>query len=255
MHAASADGRHAGFSTAQFLRYSYTIDVSGNDTGLMSNIQPEHYWINITVLNVSGDNVTCQQVFYNDTSVLGSNTFLIDISLGSSLWLDGSGSPLYILFAAAANLNASDLVYLATASQQPTYTINETVVVNYLGRQFTGNHLDISQSQTNVSAFGVSPVNLTALTDYYWDRGTGVLLDQDSKGYFSRSDGAGGILSAFREGRILLTSATPTVQEFPTFLAMSLFMIASLLAVIVQRNTRHVPQRYAVRIRLSTSSR
>ena len=98
----------------------------------------------------------------------------------------------------------------------------------------------ITVNQTNFFQYGYL-FNMTATLQLYWERKTGIMLDMHSEEDTSRPDGAGGVLIAHFQGRILLLSAVPSppvIPEFPTFLILPLFMVAALLAVIVYKRKR-----------------
>ena len=140
--------RLPGVSVGQFLYFSNNLTVTGNDTELMSHIPSDQSWLNITVLDVSGVNVTSQQVFYNETAIRGNSTVVLNIETAQVQVVNGPGT--YYIFATAANLNASDLVYLCDSM-----TINETVISNdYLGMQLLTNYLILDVNFTNIYQYG-----------------------------------------------------------------------------------------------------
>lgn len=223
-----ANSRYPGVVPGQFLHYRYDLYGSGNDAQLLSHYTTVHAWFNITVLSVSGSNVTFHQSTYNGTSSQ-ENTYVFNVETGD--FNSTSGGPLYFII--AANLNANDPIYLSQRFE--SWRINETIITNdYLGLSLETNYMHINNSYTNRDFQGIT-VNETDIFDLYWHRSTGIYLDQHLNGYTSRSDGAGNVLQAHLVQWLLILSTTPIIPEFPSVFILPLFMIAALLAVMIYR--------------------
>jgi len=236
----SATTRLPGVAPGQFLHYSFNQTVSGNDTELISHIQQVQGWGKVTVLSVSGANITYQFDFYNGTTTQ-SNTAIFDVENGKA---NGSYSP-FPYFFIAANLSAGDPIYVGMGD--PFY-INETMLtVGYLDLQLETDHAKRSFNQTNTEDY-VSGyiVSITVTMQGYWERRTGIMLDYHVEINSSRSDGADGVLATHLVRRILILSALPSppvIPEFPSFLILPLFMIVTLLAVMIYKKRPLTPSR------------
>jgi len=211
--------RAPGVAPGQFLHYSASMTITGNDTELIPHILPQG-WANVTVLSVSGVNVTYQTVFYNATTKT-SRTDTLNIESGL---INGSSTVFPGPFL-AANLSAGDPIYTALP-----YYLNETVTADYLGLHLETDHLILSENQTNSNAYGYI-FNTTQTQHCYWERKTGIWLDWFVEGNTSRPDGAGGVLVTYIQYRVLILSAiarrmipgkdvpTETPDFFPSVLA------------------------------------
>jgi hypothetical protein len=224
---AFATSRSPGVTPGQFLHYSDNMTRSGNDTLLISNLTRIDKWVNETIISVSGANVTTKTIEYNATwSVSGEE--IINVEEGT---VNGttSGPALFLI---AANLNASDALYVNSP-----YYVNDTVEVNYLNQQFEAVHLTFGNTATNVHQFGYV-YNSTSTSNYYWDRNTGILLDASDEDNISRSNGTGSILTYSGKHGAQILSATPplSVPELPTLLILPLFIVGSLSATLTCRN-------------------
>jgi len=213
--------RVPGVAPGQFLHYSASMAITGNDTELIPHILPmPQGWANVTVLSVSGVNVTYQTVFYNVTTKT-SRTDTLNIESGL---INGSSTVFPGPFL-AANLSAGDPIYTALP-----YYLNETVTADYLGLHLETDHLILSENQTNSNAYGYI-LNTTQTQHCYWERKTGIWLDWFVEGNTSRPDGAGGVLVTHIQYRVLILSAiarrmipgkdvpTETPDFFPSVLA------------------------------------
>ena len=236
---AAASSRYPGVAPGQFLHYSAVPNVSGNDTVLKNYLTVGYsWWYNITVPSISGKNVTSQQVGYNNTAILGNYTSILDVETGSVTFINSSGG-FEIYFVVAANLGVNDSIYLSP--QWESWRINETIMADYLGLQLETNHLRLTESAINNSYYGIV-ANVTWILNYYWDKSTGILLEEVLNATYSRSDGTGGVLVTYWDLQLLILSTYPVIPEFPSLIILPLFMIATLLAVIVYRRKHTVRQ-------------
>jgi len=233
-----ADTRVPGVAPGQFLHYSLTHTASGNDTELIDAIIQMwqlQTWTNVTVLAVSGVNVTLQCAAYNLTTVLGNATLCLDVENGHDQIVYGNFHlPFPVLL--VANLSAGDPIY--TAEYAGYFLIlNDTIYANYLGYQLETNHLVYSPTPNSAYGYGYPGLNSTGTVQAYWERKTGIMLEILSNIEYRR-EGPGGVLMTHHVARILISSAVPPIPEFPSFLILPLFIIATLPAVIVFRRKR-----------------
>ncbi len=208
------------------------MTASGNDTELIANMQQPQDWANVTVVSVSGANVTFQQVLYNATTTQ-PETIIYDVENGQG---NGSVSWYSVLFF-AADLSAGDLIYI----RSEVVVVNETVAADYLGQQLETNHLTGSVNYTNIDYYGYM-VNATYTGHLFLERKTGIMLDYHVVQDISRPDGAGGVLTTNWVLRELILSAIPpppVIPELPSSAVLASFVVVTLLAVIAyKRRTR-----------------
>ncbi len=229
----SANTRVSGVAPGQFLHYSVNMTGSGNDTELMPHVLRSQGWGNVTVLSVSGVNVTFQQVFYDATT----NRSYVIVQNVENGQVYGSMSSAFPIVFIAADLSAGDPVYIGSGGAPP---INETVPADYLGQQLETNHLMMVANQTNVYQYGYL-TNLTMAGQVCWERKTGIMLDYHFEGDLNRSDGVGGVLMTHVLTRVLILSAMPpppVIPEFPSLLILPMFMSAASCAAIACRKKR-----------------
>lgn len=129
----------------------------------------------------------------------------------------GANSPNAILLpfgCISTNSSEGDLVYTGV-----DYRINETVIRTYLDEERYTNHLYVNKQQKNFTM------------DAYWDYATGVLVEF-SVHQFNES---GGYTTQQSLSYQLVDTNLWVVPEFSSFLILSLFMIATLLAALIHR--------------------
>jgi hypothetical protein len=236
----SATTRLPGVAPGQFLHYSMNITVTGNDTELMIHApQSQSGWGNVTVLSVLNTNVTFQTVFYNVTT---NQSAAITQNIETGVSNSSSAVSMLLIAFIAANLSAGDPVYLDLYGESPL--INGTVIADYLDQPLETNYLAVSHNETNVYLYDYV-VNSTLTGQVYWERKTGIMLDYHIEQDVTRSDGAGGVLTAHMMLRELILTAAPpppAVPELspPSFL--TLFIAVTLLAVILYKRRAHSMQ-------------
>ncbi|MCJ7422827.1 hypothetical protein MUP01_00965 [Candidatus Bathyarchaeota archaeon] len=214
--------------------------MSGNDTALISDLENDvdYTWFgNQTILNVTahvlGDNKTIQyeRAVYNATTIQNSTTFLVNVENGSI----SPNTDYFIWFFVASNLQLGDPVFLPPSSYSG-YKINETILTDYSGSFDLTNHLNHMDNSTS-SVSGVDYVTINTI-DVYWDKTSGILLLFKGSFNTSRTDSLNNLLVTHVTVEIRLTSASPAIPEFHSFLTLTTFMIAIPLVVIVCRRRR-----------------
>jgi hypothetical protein len=215
-----------GVAPSQFLHYSLNMTITGNDTEIIAQIQQVQGLGNITVLDVSGVNVTLHTIFYNATTNQTS-TMILNIETG----LQNGSIATFPNFLISANLSINDPIYVGSE-----YHINQTVIADYLGEQLETNYLIIGHNQTNTYVYGYL-ANATQTIHCYWERRTGILLDYLKEANVTRPYDGGGVLVTNIQWRALaliaIPSLPPVIPEFPSFLILPIFMIATLLAAVI----------------------
>lgn len=168
-------------------------------------------WMNITVLDVSGTNITFQSIVrYANTTEVTTITVL-DVVTGQA---NATYSPCLFI---AANLTQGDLIYTNPSSGPVPQgaTINETISREYLGETVEVNHLNITTSWTTEND------TVTLSYSLYWYRATGMLAEMSI--YILEQQDVGPATWSKLEVVI--------IPEFPPALILPLFMIATLITV------------------------
>jgi hypothetical protein len=225
-----ADARLPGIPPGQFVHYEvYSVWNEGNDTDLenWARNQPMS-GINATVLSVVNSTINYEVASYNSTGTIYNSTYHVDVETGGYS---------YEYFFIAANLTAGDVIY----TRDNNTRINETAVAGYLGQQLETNHLSVLTNHSSTSFIGLPYYfSATASEDYYWHRQSGMLLELKAEFHTSRVSGIDVFVGHFVLSAVAALSIPPVIPEFPSFLILPLFMIATLLAVIVYRREHSV---------------
>ncbi len=225
-----------GVSPGQFLRYSLNVTATGNDTELLPHVMFQPAWSNVTVVSVTNDSIIFQQVFYNATT---TQPVIIKQNV-----MNGSRNDSILAFPVsfiAANLTEGDPIVLSSFISS---TINETAPASFLGQTLETNHHISPYNQSNVNVYGIT-INETLTLQIYWERKTGIMLEELIEGHTSRSDGTGGTLTTDLTLLILILSAEPqlpVIAEFDSPLILLSLMTAILLIItsVKKRRRSHI---------------
>jgi hypothetical protein len=171
-------------------------------------------WLRVTVTGVSGSQILTQVTthYRNGTEINSDGSS--DIETG-----EGSGGPPFI----GANLSKNDLIN--PSASEPWY-INETVTITYKNGPRETNHLRLERTE-NSDTVG----EYTQINDYYFDKSTGVLVEYTSE--FSYT----GLTSITQS--TLISSNVWVIPEFPAFIILPVFMMATLFAVAAKKRLFH----------------
>ena len=159
-------------------------------------------WMKCTVLDVSGTNVTFQQLYHLKNGTERDVIGLIDITTGQS-----NGSSSYMIcpyMVISANLTIGEPIFTEVYPYNQ-WDINATVSRTYAGTDIEANFLNVSSPSSGVVL--------------YFAKDSGILCEFESTVYNSYY------------AHVLLIE-NPIIPEFPSFIILPLFMIAALLAVI-----------------------
>ncbi len=197
---------------------------SGN--GTLPEPQYRTDWMKFIVKEVSGLNVTYEQLSRMADGSETNYTNVENVETG-----EYCGSSVII----AADLNQGDLIY----TNPPAYsyfegaTINETTYRNILGEIAEVNIMNLTVTTSSPS------INHTVSYEFWWFRSTGCIA---AATIYVLTQIAGNMTLAnenstttWMKMEVVIYSIIP---EFPSFLILPLFMIATLLAVIVHRRKR-----------------
>jgi hypothetical protein len=160
-------------------------------------------WMKCTILDISGTNVTFEQLYHLTNGTERSVSGLIDVATGQS-----NASSSYMIcpyMVISANLTVGEPIFTEVHPYNQ-WDINETVSRTYAGTNIETNSLNVS-----------SPDSGTVL---YFAKDTGILCEFEttfSDNYHVHA----------------LAIESPIIPEFPAFLILPLLMITTLLAVII----------------------
>jgi hypothetical protein len=153
----------------------YTYAVSGtirNSDGTINRTMPYSvaYLEKITVVMVSGTNVTFQFERDSLNGTTDSGTSWVDVS-------DGNGTGYFVVV--SSNVNAGGLLYPDAQVSENIIAVNETVSLQSADGPITANHLN----------YVYTIDNQTYSEDYYWEKSTGLMLKWTISGSEAIEDG------------------------------------------------------------------
>jgi len=224
----SAPGRVVGVTVGNWFKYG-TIDISWSSNDPNATFPPPGYewlkemneteWTLMSVVNISGTNITCQGTtrFKNGTQVISGGYVDIDTGTGVNV----------TFMAISANLNANDTLY--TSGPYSSFTINQTVARTYPDSVRDTNHLNYTWEYSWT-------VNETQHYYYYtinsyWDRSTGILVED----YFETINQTGEYLTTWSALSRITESNVWVVPELPTSTSIMLTLIALAVAIFIYK--------------------
>lgn len=198
--------------------------VTGNDTQVIAELKQGAYWINMTVASVSGNSLKVNAMSYNSTYVSDSSTMQFNLVTGETVPAGGQR------FFVPSNLGAGDGVSFAYPENQ-TLTLNETFWAKRFGVWMQTNHLSYNVVNVNANFTGVV-ANVSTFLNYYWEKGTGVLVDFNYTASSNRT--VNGDLLVVGEGVDLeILSVDPMIPEFGSLFYLLLAVMGTVPLVYV----------------------
>lgn len=162
-----------------------------------------------------------------DTSVTGQITTLLknetEETVGGYVDIDTGEGENMTFFAISANLGVNDAIY--SSFTYSAMKINETIVRTYPDSTREINHLNITTELNMTGFYQYLSMN------YYWDRSSGFFVEMSQE----QTSQIGGYLTTWSFSLRITESNVWAVPEFPSFLLLPLFIMATLLTVIVYR--------------------
>jgi hypothetical protein len=212
-----AQQRIVGVNVDDWFKYGdITVNWSSNNPNATlppgSEELNETEWMLLSVKNVSGTTITFQSTrhFKNGTERIESG--YLDIDTGDTENMGGA--------AISANLEVNDTLYTGS-----TVKINETVVRTYPDGVRETNHLNVTLEESLMQYYYRRTEN------FYWDKPTGIVVEQ----YVEEIEQTEEYLTTYSASVRITESSVWVIPEFPSFLILPLFMMATLLAVTVYR--------------------
>ena len=214
---AVAQPRVVGVSVGDWFKYGdITGSWSSNDPNATLPLRElnETEWMLLSVEDVSGTNITFQSIIHFTNGTEKTEGGYVDIDAG-----DGNMT----LMAISANLNANDTIY--SSPGYSTQKINETIVRTYPDGIRDTNYWNIT-GEYNVTGF-----YQYISQNWYWDRASGIFVEMAQE-YASQTEN---YTTTWSVQLRITESNVWVIPEFPPFLILPLFMIATLLTVIAYR--------------------
>jgi len=211
----SAQTRVVGVSEGDWFKYG---DVSSSWTSSDPNATIPNVYLNetewgmISIVDVSGTNVTGQMTTHFKNGTEETVGGYVDIETG-----EGKNMTIFVI---SANLGENDMVF--TSGELSFARINETIVRTYPDGVRETNHLNLTVEFSYVEFYQYLSTN------YYWDKATGILVEmsQDERHQTGEYITNSSLLFRITESNVWV------VPEFPSFLILPPFIIATLLAVL-----------------------
>ena len=205
-----------GVSEDDWFKYDISFSWSSNDpSATIPELLNATEWAMMSIVDVSGTNVTGQMTTHyknGSEEIVGG---YVDIDTG-----EGGNMTLFVI---SANLEEDDPIY--TSGLYSTMKINETIVRTYPDSTRDTNHLNITTEFSMVGFYQYMSLN------YYWDKSTGILVETSTDEIHQMGDYVtnSSLLSVITDSSVWI------IPEFPSFLILPLFMIATLIVVIIYR--------------------
>jgi len=220
----TAQVRTVGVSEGDWFKYEdISVSWSSNDPNMTI---PDHIkefndteWMLFSVTDVSGTNITFQMVAYYKDGSNETEVAYLDIDTGLSDYAS--------FMAISANLNANDPIY--SSGYYSAWKINETIVMTYPDEVRNTNHVNITAEDSgwqNETEF----YHCTSLI-LYWDRSSGIIVEASEEQINQKGD----YQTSYSYSLRITESNVWIIPEFPSFLVLPLFMMATLLAVTVYK--------------------
>ena len=214
---AVAQPRTVGVTLGDWFKYGdITGSWSSNDPDAVFPLLElnETEWMFMSVEDVAGTTITFQSTWHFTNGTEKTESGHIDIDTG-----DGNMT----LSAISANLNANDTIY--SSPGYSTQKINETMTRTYPDGVRDTNYWNMT-GEYNVTGF-----YQYISQNWYWDRASGIFVEMAQE-YASQTEN---YTTTWSVQLRITESNVWVIPEFPPFLILPLFMIATLLAVMVYR--------------------
>ena len=210
VYTANAKPRIVGVEVGQWVMYTTTVNTNST---MSPDINSTRMYIE--VLAVSGTNITFKQMVIALNGSTVSNTVWTDIEAGN-----GTSSGWFI----GANLTAGDVIFPANPFT-PQLTLNDTVFRSYLNETVEVNRWILTNITSSYFDF-----NMTQDADYCWIRASGMAAEMYVNMTTQYQNG-----TSFSMAMDMVISGTGIVPEFPSFLILPLFMMATTIAVAAHK--------------------
>jgi hypothetical protein len=200
-----------GVEVGQWAMYKYTVCTNST---ISPDVNSTHQYIE--VLAVSGTNITFKDmIIAPNGSTISNRLVWTDVETGN-----GTDSGWFV----GANLTAGDVIFPANPFT-PQLTLNDTIFRSYLNETVEVNRWTLTNSTSSYFDF-----NMTQDADYCWIRASGMAAEMYVNMTTQYQNG-----TSFSMAMDIVISGTGIVPEFPLFLILPLFMIATSIAVATHK--------------------
>jgi hypothetical protein len=221
--AAAAQERTVGVAEGDW--FTYEVNASWNSTDPNAPFPPSAYgdweimngteWAKVTIMGVSGTNVSLQYVshYKNGTDEIGSG--YIDIDTG-----DEANATFTLI---SANLDVNDNLY--TSGNYSMWAINETIARTYPDGVRNTNHVNMTYG--NSWTVNETECHYYYCINFYWDKETGMLVEDS----FEVSNQTEDYLTTWSVVSTIIDSSAWIIPEFPA--GSSILVISVILTVTI----------------------
>jgi len=211
-----AQPRVVGVKVGDWFKYGdvgaqWTSNDPSATTPTIVNSFNEVAWMEMTITDVSGTNITATQVMHYKNGTETSSYGWVDINTGDAENFDD--------FLISANLIPGDSEYNSTTYE--SLIINNTITMSFLGVTRYVNHFNNTNSASSGSSL------FTESADFLWDMDTGVALGVTH--FLSNQTGP---YTSTLSYHFKLTDS-PVIPEFPTLTSTLFILILFAPAILV----------------------
>ena len=226
----SAQPRTAGVTAGNWFKYG-TMGVSWTSNDPSATFPPSGYefleemneteWLLMSVLDVSGTNVTCQGTMHYKNGTEEPYGGYVDVDTGT-------GNMTFM--AISANLNANDTLY--TSGSYSSLTINETIMRTYPDSIREANHLNMTYEYSYT--INETEYYYYYAMNFYWDRATGIYVEE----YWEGINQAGEYLTTWSAFAEITESNVWVVPEFPTWISTLLVLVVLSVPILIYKRRK-----------------
>jgi hypothetical protein len=229
LSAASAMTRVPGVAAGNSFSYAdLSLNWYSNDTNatLPSSFHDfnETQMLNVTITDVQGTNITAHEVQSFKNGTYAQSDGFVDVETGEGINLT--------VWVIAADLNAGDTIYNMTGGAYSGWVINDTVYRMYPDGLRQTNHINSTMTEVTENQ------TLSASKNFYWDRLTGVMVEESWE--FSNQTGI--YLTTFSLAMRITSSNLWIIPEYPTCALVLIFLVTVTSAIVIQKRTQFKTQ-------------
>ena len=222
-----AQPRTVGVTEGDWFKYG-DIEVSWSSNDPNATFPPPYWemlegwneteWMLLSIVDVSGTNVTGQMVTHYENGTEETSGAYVNIDTGD-------GNMTYM--AISANLNANDTVY--TSGEFSSYKINETIVRTYPDSVRETNHINMTGEYS--WTINETEYRYYDSMNFYWDRESGIFVED----YFEGINQTGDYLTTWSALSRITDSNVWVIPEFPTWTSILLVFVTLTVAMAIYK--------------------
>ena len=210
-----------GVASGDVFRYSYTCYFNSNDPHVVASAsfswinQTDYFMVNVT--GVSGSSVNFETMLrgLNGTNSIGVCSMNVGTGMVS---ISGYGGPTVAnnFYFMARNVGMMGRMFPSSNSSP---TINDTLMMSYVGGQRLTNHFSTSKTQNGMM------VN----SDFYFDQATGMMVEWRQETIQTN----GNLQTNSTEMMKITSSSVWAIPEFPPSIAVSTFIVSAFVSASI----------------------